>query len=230
MEQVTTKTFHWKMLSKKKDTQCRPRSTARSAPARTSSGFTLLEILIVLAIIASMMTWGAGKIRKPDNNIKFIARKFSVLGKEIRNRARLQHVTYRLVLQMDGEHQRYWVEKAPGPLLIDPKTLYEKTDKKDKNQDDKKPKKPGFEVDKSFFKKEKELPPGMYFGSVETISQDSPRTDGEAYVHFFAEGLVESSAIQITDKKKLTWTILFNPITGQADIVPSAVSLRDARQ
>ena len=73
----------------------------------------------------------------------------------------------------------------------------------------------------------KKLPSGLFFGSIETESTEKPLTDGLAYIYFSPEGLVERSAIQITNKEKLIWTILFNPLTGHADIFERAVSLKE---
>lgn len=186
------------------------------------AGFTLLEILIVLGILAGMTVLGLGKFRRQDGNIKSVARKLVVLVKEIRNKSRLTHSTYRLVLHMEPTKGLYWVEKSNGNYVVDPAALYEK---KDKSAEE--PKTPQFQVDTSFFKKEQELPSGLYFASVEFMGQAGLRTEGDAYIHFFPEGLVEVSSIQVTNRKELTWTFLINPITGQTDIVKKAQSLQD---
>lgn len=186
-------------------------------------GFTLIEILVVLGIIAGMLTLGIGRIRKQDNNVKYVMRKLVVLIKEVRNRARLQHSTFRIVIHMEKGKDRYWVEKSNNPFLIDTKA-----DKDKKSSDEKKPS--GFQMEKAIFKKEQDLPNTLHFGSVETLSADKPITEGDAYIHFFPEGLVEVAAIQITDRKNLTWTIVINPVTGQSDIIPKAQALKDLQR
>jgi len=180
--------------------------------------------------MAVLITFSAGRIRKQENNIKSVARKFLVLVKEVRNRARLQNATYRIVLHMDpgsGAH-RYWVEKSNGPQLVDPKEIL--TPPKSGTLEEEKKKPPTFQVDKGVLKKEQELPSGLYFGSVDVLGFETPFTEGDAYIHFFSEGTVQTAAIQVTDKKKLTWTLVINPITGQTDIVPKAVTLKDLQR
>lgn len=191
-------------------------------------GFTLIEVMIVIAIIAGLIAVGAPRLLKKDNNIRTTARHLTVLVKEIRNQAKLFNSTYRLVIRMEeGQQHTYWVEKSNGPALIDKEKILEEMENKNKGEKpevDAPP--PLFQVDKRLTKKEKVLPPNLTFAQVETINMSEPVTTGIAYIHFFPEGLMEASTIQITDKKS-TWTLVFNPLTGQADIVQKAVNLKD---
>lgn len=192
--------------------------------ANRQRGFTLIEILVVLAILAATMTVLLPRMfRSSGTNVREVTRNFIVLGKEVRNRARVANATMRLVIDLNPANPKYWVEKANGPQLVDPnaaeKTEYEKEMEKEKASP--------WEMDKVLTKTEKELPSGLYFASVETEHMESPQTEGVAYVHFFPEGLMQATAIQITDRKNLTWTLLFNPLTGQADIAEEAKSLKD---
>lgn len=192
---------------------------------KSSRGFTLIEIMIVLAIIASMITLVAPRMVRKDGNIKSVARQFVVMSKEIRNKARLTNSTYRLVIDLDDEGNKYWVEKSNGPQPVDPEG-YEKA----KEKEDKDGPPPLFQKDKSVLKREQSLPNGLRFGSVETTNMKAPITSGLAYIHFFGEGFVEAAALQITNGNNLTWTLVFNPLTGQADIIEKAQSLKDIQR
>ena len=190
-------------------------------------GFTLIEVMIVIAIIAGLIAVGAPRLLKKDTNIKTVARQLTVLVKEVRNQAKLFNSTYRIVIRMEQGQESWWVEKANGPALIDPEKLkedYEGKGKKDDKDKDAPP--PLFQIDKRLSKKEKTLPSNLHFKQVETINMSQPVTSGLAYIHFFPEGLLEASAIQITDNKN-TWTLVFNPLTGQADIAEKETSLKD---
>lgn len=188
---------------------------------RSQSGFTLIEIMIVLAIIGAALSIATPRLFQRKPNIKSATRTFLVLGKEVRNRARLSSSTMRLVLDLNPQEPMYWVEKSNGPQLIDPKAEAEK-----KKEDDKE--KPSlWNPDEVLTPKKKSLPSGLYFGAVQTINMTSPQTEGVAYVHFFPEGVMEAASIQITDKKNLTWTLIYNPLTAQADIVQEARNLKD---
>lgn len=184
-------------------------------------GFTLIEIMIVLAIISAVMLVAAPRLSKKNTNVKTIAREFLVLSKEVRNKARLSNSTYRIVINMEPDNESYWVERASGPRPVDP-------DAAEKEKDSKEDQPPSaFQIDKSITKKQKKLPSGLRFASVESINMKAPVTSGAAYIHFFPEGFVEASALQITDGNNLTWTLVFNPLTGQADIVEKAATLKD---
>ena len=186
-------------------------------------GFTLIEVMIVLAIIAGIVVLGAPRIFKSSTNLKSVSRHIIVLAKETRNQARLSNSTMRIVFEMSENRQAYWVERAAGPQAIDIEKLQEpETDTEEEN----KPASP-FSLDNSLLKQPKNLPDQMKFASVESINLDRPVTEGKAYVHFSPQGFVEASAIQIVNSAGQTWTLVINPITGQADIVEKAVSLKE---
>ncbi|NUN05012.1 MAG: prepilin-type N-terminal cleavage/methylation domain-containing protein [Bdellovibrio sp.] len=194
----------------------------------SQKGFTLIEIMIVLAILAAVLVVGAPKLFKPNTNIKTVARQIITLSKETRNKARLTNSTYRIVINMDPENEKYWVERANGPQPIDPDAYEKAQEKESEKKEDAPP--PLFQMDKSLTKGEQSLPKGLRFGSVETINMKAPITSGVAYIHFFPEGFVEASAVQITNGNNLTWTLVFNPLTGQADIIEKASSLKDIQR
>jgi general secretion pathway protein H len=186
-------------------------------------GFTLLEIVIVIAIVASLMVLGLPRIRKNNTNIKSVVREMAGLCREIRNYARMKNSTYRLVLKVGSNEDAYGVEAATGTALA---FSEEKQKKFDELSEDEKPKSAFQAVDKPL-KNPKVLPSGLSFRQVETKVRKTPVTKGTAYVHFSAEGLVEQSVIQITDGKNLTWSLVINPLTGHAQIIERAVELKD---
>lgn len=189
-------------------------------------GFTLIEIMIVLAIIAALIVVAAPRLVRKDGNIKSVSRHLVVMSKEVRNKARLSNSTYRLAIDLDGKGDHYWVERANGPLPVDPNAYEKAKEKEDKEGAPP----PLFQRDKSILKSEQTLPNGLRFGSVETTNMKAPMTTGIAYVHFFPEGFVEAAAVQITNGNNLTWTLVFNPLTGQADIIEKASSLKDTQR
>lgn len=194
----------------------------------SQKGFTLIEIMIVLAILAGALVVGAPRLFKTDGNVKSVARSFVILSKEVRTKARLTNSTYRIVIDMDAKEPQYWVERANGPQPVDPEA-YEKAKEKDSVKSEDAPP-PLFQIDKSITRKEKVLPSGLRFGSVETVNMKAPMTSGVTYIHFFPEGFVEAAAVQITNGNNLTWTLVFNPLTGQADIIEKASSLKDIQR
>ncbi|MEZ0391518.1 MAG: Tfp pilus assembly protein FimT/FimU [Pseudobdellovibrionaceae bacterium] len=187
-------------------------------------GFTLIEVMIVLGILGFVLAFGLPALRKPQNNIRQVSRQLASLSREVRNQARMKKMTHRIVFRL-GDKGAYWVEYAPGNVLIPSEATLEKMKRLD--QEDR-PKDP-FQKATRLIKDEKELPNQLVFGSVETPNGKGPVTDGTAYVYYSPEGLVERAVIQVTNKKQLTWTLILNPITGHADIVEKAISLKDLK-
>jgi general secretion pathway protein H len=199
--------------------------TTNKLTLRKRAGFTLVEILIVLVIFAGLAAMGIPALFRKGDNIKKVARQLTALTKEVRNRAKLKNATYRIVIDMSEEPHKYWVEYTQGSRPI-PANLYDQK----KDDDTENPNKITFKRDDLISKKDKELPSGLYFAEVETVNTKAPITQGQAYIHYFPEGFVEASVIQVTDRKNLTWTFVISPLTGQADIIQEARSLKDMDQ
>ncbi|MNL22982.1 hypothetical protein D3C87_1443480 [compost metagenome] len=85
-------------------------------------------------------------------------------------------------------------------------------------------------MDKSLTKKEQTLPGDLRFQAVETINSKTALTSGTAYIYFFPEGLVEAATVQITAGPNNVMTLIFNPLTGQADVVQKAQSLKEIKR
>ncbi len=155
-----------------------------------------------------------------------MARHLTVLGRDVRNQARLKSRTFRIAFRMDGERHGYWVESAAG--LVVPKTVF-RLQEEEKMREEDRPKE-NFQKEPKYTKKEFEVPKGLFFGLVETPAKVEGVTTGMGYVYFSPEGLVEPAAIQLTNRKELTWTLIVSPLTGHADILDKAVRLRDVKQ
>ncbi len=186
-------------------------------------GFTLIEILIVLGIMSAVIVLGLGRVRKNENNIKTTFREITVLSKEIRNQARLTQTFFRLMIEIRPEKSRYWVEKGNAIEMKDAKAELKTPEEIEASGDDKK--KSSFALYKKLTKKEKDLPKGIKFKSLE-IQNAEPLMDGLGAIYYSPEGLVEASIIHITDDKN-TWSLLINPLTGIVDIAEEEISLKD---
>lgn len=186
-------------------------------------GFTLIEILIVLGIMAAVLMLGLGRIRKNDNNIRLTFREMTVLSKEIRNHARLSQTFFRLMIQIKPDGSKYWVEKGNAIERKDPKQELLTEEEKESRSDDKK--KSSFTLFKKLTKKEKVLPKGIAFKSLEILNSE-PLTDGLGAIYYSPEGLVEASIIHLTDNKN-TWSLFINPLTGIIEIADEEIGLKD---
>jgi prepilin-type N-terminal cleavage/methylation domain-containing protein len=238
MEQIT-KLFRWVKVAKKAalatlKTFLPTIKFFRQSQTQFKKGFTLLEVIIVITIIAAMATLVVPKISGKSTEVRGLIRKLGVLSRELKNRAKLNNATYRLVINM-GEKDRkpyhtFWVEAAPGQVLnnYDPKNPPQWTeDEAEKKEMEKNQPKSPFQPDGKVMKRPDVLPTGMIFEKVELSSLQDPVTSGIVYIHYLPSGFADEAAIQITYDKKLKWTIAVQPLTGRVDIMDSHVTLKE---
>lgn len=197
---------------------------------KNNKAFSLLEIVIVLSIMGAIIGIALPRLTDKKIDTRKVMREFAVAGKDLKSRAKLSGTTYRLAFQLDPVNaQSWWVEKSSQATLIDKKKLEAEREAQKEAQAGKSAEgpAPAFQPDLSIFKKKQTLPSGFTFVHIESGTQDLILTEGVAYIHFFPQGLIESSAIQIQDHKKNIWTLVYNPITGYMDVIPEAKVLKD---
>ena len=196
---------------------------------RSQTGFTLIEIMIVIAIMAAVIAVGAPKLLNTSAQMRSTVRKLAIATREIRNSARLTNTTARLVINMNAEKgYSYWVESAPGNATMLSADQEKEMKELTESQRSETAVKPEFQTDTHVIRKPISLPRGMIFESVEYNSREAI-TAGPAYIHFFPQGLSEEVAIHMTDKKTLNWTISINPLTGRADVWEKKIALKELR-
>lgn len=199
----------------------------RSPKKLNRSGFTLIEILIVIAIIGAVLAAIAPKIGNKKSEMKAAVRHLAALTHEIHNAARLYNSTFRLVLKYDEKKgHSYFIESSSGNVTL--LSEEQQDDLKDEDKE-KEAKRAGFSEDARVLKKPQALPSGLFFAETEYGNRDEAIEGGVAYIHFFPQGLTEEAVIHLTDKKTLNWTIALHPITGHANIFEKKVSLKELR-
>lgn len=196
----------------------------------SAKGFSLLEIVIVVAIIGSIMAIVAPTLFDKKSETRKVFHDFIIAGKDLKSRAKVGGVTYRMAFDLNEKTQSWWVEKSSKTVTLDKakvEAALEASKKNLKDQDNEKKAPPDFVLDQSIFKKKQTLPKGYRFKQVESGTLDMVVTEGMAYIHFFPQGLIETSALQIEDPKKNVFTLIYNPLTGRADIIQEAKLLKD---
>jgi prepilin-type N-terminal cleavage/methylation domain-containing protein len=195
-------------------------------------GFTLLEIVLTVAIIATVLVFAFPKFSGGQTELRAAVRRIGVVSREAKRMSKLYNSTYRLVLDVapsEGEktedfQSQFWVEKAPGSILT-----REEKDQKENDEDDP-GKEPLFSLDKRIMKKPEVLPSGLEFKKVEFANQKDPVIKGKAYVYYLPEGLVTEAAIHLHFGDLLKWTLAIHPLTGRVDIFDKEISLEDLRR
>lgn len=203
---------------------------------REKKGFTLLELMIVLVIIAGVAFILVPTIfSKSNRELRSEIRRFSLMSKEIRNQALLRRATFRLVFDVEPKthYTRYWVDAAQDKILIDDpeERLKFIKDRQSFDEDEElayQQKNP-FKLDKKFTsEKGKEFPGSLRVKKIQLQGIKEDFTEGEIAIHFFPEGLVELAVVQIeSEDEGLKWTLATSPLTGAIDVFEGHLELKD---
>ncbi len=224
------------------------RARALAPRDAATRGLTLIEILVVLAIVAIVMVSAvAGSMQLPSARLRKTATMITSAVKVGYTRATATSRDLRLV--MDLENDKVWLEETDVPMLVQSKattsnggaeavTDAERQALLEGDRIVKGPPiaKPSFHAIEAFGfgdveegKGGKPLPRGIRFRQVQAAHDDSPRTSGRAYLYFWPGGLTERAAIQIrigdSDEDYQTMTLLVSPLTGKVTVKGGPVEL-----
>jgi general secretion pathway protein H len=227
----------------------RPWNRPRPFRAARSRGVTLVELLIMLALVALVMGMaigGMGLIRSArlkrsaimvTSAVRVAYTHASVLSKPVR--LVFDFDAHMIVLEESSSEpfSSFFLDKkdkaAGGAAAV---TEAEQKAQAEVEQILKGPRPPrpsfkptkafGFEPDKD--KPGKELESGVRFVQIETGHQEAPVTEGRAYIYFWPGGQTERAAIQLSlgdgeDAQKMT--VLVSPLSGKTSIQKGAVAM-----
>lgn len=186
-----------------------------------AQGFTLIEILIVIALIAlvsaiAIPSLGVGlKI-----NIDAAARNLASIVRTTHDEAVLKGQIYRVAF--DLENHEYWVEIGDRSFLMRSIEQEEQerrlAEKYRKNDEEKEENPGGFAMASSVTKKKKSLPTGVKFTDVVTSRSKEPQSAGIAYAHVFPHGFVEKLVIHVKDSLDREATIAVDSVSGKSHV------------
>lgn len=197
---------------------------------RSSAAFSLIEIVIVIAIVAVIMGMALPRLGGRNYQIRSQMRRVALLSEQVRGLAKLERSTYRLVIQMNNENttkpvNQYWFEKAPGRALLpsaDEMQNRAETGEGDEGEPS------GGEFQPSRMGGEpKDLPAGLIFDSVEVHGFDEEFRLGRVYVYYSMQGLVQEAAIHFKVGEELEWTLALHPLTGRGELQAGHISLEE---
>lgn len=180
---------------------------------KPQAGMTLIEILIVVALIAVFTTFALPRLRSNLNlNLKKQARLLSGTVQFLYNQAAVKNQVYRL--RYDLDNHKYWIESSTDKILF--KT--EPEEEEERNQRERKPPTAKFQIDTTTIKKPVQLEKKIRFKDIRTQAKSEPITSGDAYTHFFPHGYAERSEIRLQSDNGQVFTIVVNPLTGRAKV------------
>ena len=199
----------------------------RGGPLRRNLGFTLIEMMIVIAIIGSM---GLLVVPKMSSLLKVsinnASREIASIARESFNSAVLTGQVYRIAF--DLKNGDYWVEFGPPTTLLDTVDTKEREARRKKFADpNEKPPPSSFALAKEVTRKKQSLPRGVKFEDVITELSKDPITDGTAYAHFFPHGISERTLVHLRDSSDHQVTLVLAPLMGRTKVVMRYLKAED---
>lgn len=211
-----------------------PRTRMRPGRAAAARGFTLIEMLVVLAIVvmiiglalSSIGDTGTTKLRVQSNRLAAALR-------HTYSRSVAHGLYMRMVFDLDAN--AYWVEASDQPIFLPAVKRNEGDDpdaptKEEEEQakiDERRSKNdtPHFRLPRAKFQTDGVIPKvtlerGVELHGVLTSGQEEEFFNGKAYVHFFPNGWVEPAIIHISDGEEAFFTLVVDPLTGKVTRLP----------
>lgn len=180
---------------------------------RKKNGFTLIEIMVVLALIAGITSILVSRLsRALDWDLKNTSRRFASVIQYLYQKAGSEGVTLRIVF--DLEKQAYSVEGTTDLVSL----VREEEVPKDKEGE----KKSVFSPKEIKLLGSLSLPKGVFFKDIWVEHQLEKRTAGQAYLYFFPHGYVERAVINFRNKKdNANYSLEVFPLGGKVKIEPN---------
>jgi len=206
----------------------------RRVPSRTNHGFTLIEVILVIAIIAVVVTgatFGLGAITR--TRLRSSAFKVMSAAQFAYNRSLTQGATTRLHFDFDKDTMA--IEETLTPVTL---ATNEQLDDEEGQAVDPwdlararlqqpltpvKPTSPFQPITNQSGKvleryTAKPVGDAISVHALITPHETEIRTDGEGSVYFFPGGLTEHAVIQLSDSSDTIYSIEIHPLTGNAKI------------
>jgi Tfp pilus assembly protein FimT len=168
---------------------------------RSNSGFTFLELALVLVLLGLALFLAVPPLQEVSSGGKLekAARKLAAVIRHARGLAAATGTPH--LLTLDVKKGLYWI----GPEIS----------RKEPVGDD--------QMD---ILEQHALPSSIKFKDVETAGQGLVM-EGAASIHFWANGLVETSTIHLRDDRNRDVTLIPNPLTGSVEVVKKYVVQKD---
>ncbi|MFH1223542.1 MAG: type II secretion system protein [Pseudomonadota bacterium] len=178
--------------------------------------FTLVELLIVLAITGMIIALGIPQVKRIFRaNLKTASIQISGVVRFAYDSSVVKSRIHRIVFDFDKSLYKVEVSNTDELVAID--DLEESGSKDDQNEPEKAPQYSPVEGEMG---KDRKLPNGVIFDSVENINTKNKITEGYGYLYFFPQGTTENVIIRIKGDKNNTgfYSITVMPVNAKTKI------------
>lgn len=211
------------------DHRLRPES--RRDRRKTENGFSLIELLVVVALMALIGAMAVPSISSVFKlSLGSTTRDIATTVRYAYNAAMMTKKVHRLVFDLK-EHE-YWVEVGPQSLLMDTEETKARRERArrfgSKRDEDQEAAKSDFSLASYVTRKKNKLPRGVEFEDVTTEQSKDPITIGLAYTHFFPHGIIEQTVIHLKDTANHKATLVIAPIVGRTKVIERYVPSKEA--
>lgn len=206
----------------------------RRASSKTNGGFTLIEVILVVTIIAVVVTgatFGLGAVTR--TRLRSASFRVMSAARFAYNRAITQGTTTRLHFDFEKDTMAVQESTTPVTLATDEQLESDRGDAVDpwdlarsrleKPLETPTPTSPFHPIANSSGKvldryTAKPVGDGISVLALITPHDREKRTEGEGSVYFFPGGLAEQAVIQLSDSSETVYSVEIHPLTGNARI------------
>jgi general secretion pathway protein H len=213
-----------------------------------AAGFTIVEVMVVLALVGLIMAAAVSGMRSfANSDLRGSATKMAGAIRYLFDRASTTGRVHRLVI--DFEARRYWAEVSDDKMYMAHERETEDSraqaaeanaqeDEQEKKKEEElaageapavditryqpqefKPKRTRFSSFKEMAVKPVEIKRGVKVAGLFTPRLATPISTGKGYIYFFPMGLTEAAQVYLSDDKQQTfYTLVVHPLTGRVGI------------
>ncbi|MFH1728398.1 MAG: type II secretion system protein [Pseudomonadota bacterium] len=202
---------------------------------KSSKGFTLIEIMLVMVIMGLMAGFVLPRMGIfSDTNVKRSCSKIAGMIRLAYDRATIKNQKYRLVFNIE---QNQIIPEVLVEEDISDDSNSEKTDSANKDIFDDNADAASkisfngkFEPEDSILLKKYSLPNGARISGIRTMHSETEIKEGSDFILFLPNGFAEKAFIYLGGPGESIYTLEINPITGNTTIHDEYVEYRENKK